>query len=100
MLATLARHRVQSSCRHRLALAAILAAALPGAALAQDGDAAYCAALSDLARRYISQPGDQRSAPDLDVSIALDDCRTGKTARAIPVLERKLTDRRFTLPKR
>jgi len=100
MLANLARYRVQTSCRQGLALMAVLVAALPGATLAQDGDAAYCAALSDLARRYISQPGDQRSAPDLDVSIALDDCQKGRTARAIPVLERKLTDRRFTLPKR
>ena len=100
MAATLARHRVQTSCRERLALLALLAAALPGTAMAQDGDAAYCTALSDLARRYISQPGDQRSAPDLEVSIALDDCQKGRTARAIPVLERKLTNRGFTLPKR
>ena len=100
MAATLARHRVQTSCRQWLAPMALLAATLPGTAMAQDGDAAYCTALSDLARRYISQPGDQRSAPDLDVSIALDDCQKGRTARAIPVLERKLTNRGFTLPKR
>ena len=100
MFVTLARHRLQSACRPRLALIAVLATALPGAALAQDGDAAYCTTLSHHARRYISQPGDQRSAPDLDVSIALDDCQKGRTARAIPVLERKLTNRGFTLPKR
>lgn len=100
MPANLARYRVQTSCRQRLALAAILAMALPGAALAQEGDAAYCNELSELARRYIAQSSHQRSAPDVEISIALDDCQKGRTARAIPVLERKLTNRGFTLPKR
>ena len=35
----------------------------------------------------------------IDASVALDDCRKGKTATAIPVLEKKLREGGFSLPK-
>jgi hypothetical protein len=82
-------------------LLAAVVAAFPVPLLAQTDDAAYCASLSALARRYlVGNPGEGRSAPDLDISIAIDQCRKGDTAAGIPVLERKLRNNGFTLPKR
>jgi len=75
--------------------------ALPLSALAQTSDAAYCAELSALARRYIADSsGEGRSAPSLDTQTAINDCAKGNTAAGIPVLERKLRANGFTLPKR
>ena len=73
--------------------------ALP--ALAQVGDAAYCAQLGDLARRYTgSAGGEGRLSPDLSTLGAIDDCNKGNTAAGIAVLEKKLRSQGFTLPKR
>ena len=75
-----------------------LALALPGTADAQGGDAAYCAQLSALYRRYVeNSPGRQY---DADAAIALDDCKNGNTAAGIPVLEKKLLESGFTLPEK
>ena len=72
--------------------------ALPVTADAQGGDAAYCARLSVLYRRYVeNSPGRQY---DADAAIALDDCKNGNTAAGIPVLEKKLLESGFTLPER
>ncbi|MBS0220326.1 MAG: hypothetical protein JSR91_06250 [Proteobacteria bacterium] len=77
----------------------VLAAATPR--MAQADDAAYCAALSGLANRYIvSGTGEGRGAPDLETRAAINDCGKGNTAAGIPVLERKLRANGFTLPKR
>ncbi len=77
-------------------LAAMLA--LPSTTDAQDSDMAYCAALSVLYRRYVqNSPGRQY---DAEAAVAQDDCQKGKTAAAIPVLERKLRESGFTLPQR
>jgi hypothetical protein len=38
--------------------------------------------------------------PDLNTTMAITDCQKGNTAAGIPVLEKKLRDARFTLPKR
>jgi hypothetical protein len=38
--------------------------------------------------------------PDATVSVALNECAKGNTAAAIPVLEKKLRDGRFTRPPR
>ncbi|HTG18788.1 MAG TPA: hypothetical protein VK681_02030 [Reyranella sp.] len=72
--------------------------ALPVAADAQGGDAAYCAQLTFLYRRYVeNSPGRQY---DADAAIALDDCKNGNTAAGIPVLEKKLLESGFTLPEK
>jgi hypothetical protein len=67
---------------------------------AQADDAAYCAQLSALYRRYLGNTGEGRQFPDVTASVAMDECQKGNTAAGIPVLEKKLSDARFTLPKR
>lgn len=72
--------------------------ALPAAADAAPGDdSAYCAQLSSLYRRYIQNGPGHRF--DVEASVALDNCSKGNTAAAIPVLEKKLREGGFTLPK-
>jgi len=76
----------------------VLALGLPGGADAQSDDAAYCAALSTLYRRYVqNSPGRQF---DAEAAIAQDDCQKGNTAAAIPILEKKLRESGFTLPEK
>ena len=76
-------------------------ASVPLAASAQSDDGAYCAALSMLANRYlVSGTGNGSGEPDLEVREATVACSAGQYARGIPVLERKLRDGRFTLPRR
>ncbi|MBV8186073.1 MAG: hypothetical protein JO339_02430 [Alphaproteobacteria bacterium] len=60
-------------------------------------DKAYCADLSALYRKYVqNSPGRQF---DVEASVALDQCQKGNTAAAIPVLEKKLRESGFSLPK-
>jgi hypothetical protein len=70
---------------------------------AAPADVRYCAALSDLYMRYIGnpeqRPGNVRRS-DIEADTAVAQCRAGDTAIAIPVLERKLTANKFTLPAR
>jgi hypothetical protein len=76
----------------------LLTLALPGTADAQGGDAAYCAQLSTLYRRYVeNSPGRQ---DDAEAALALDNCKNGNTAAGIQVLEKKLLESGFTLPQR
>ena len=63
-------------------------------------DTAYCAQLSALYRRYLGNTGEGRTFPDVAAGTAMDQCERGNTAAGIPVLEKKLRDARFTLPKR
>jgi hypothetical protein len=75
-----------------------LALALPSSADAQGGDAAYCAQLSALYRRYVqNSPGRQY---DAEAAVAQDDCQKGNTAAGIPILEKKLIESGFTLPEK
>jgi hypothetical protein len=75
--------------------------ALAAPAVAQSGDAAYCARLADLARRYAGTGGgDGGLRPDLETLGAMTDCNKGNTAAGIPVLERKLRNNGVTLPSR
>jgi hypothetical protein len=53
-----------------------------------------------LYRRYFDDTGEGRQFPDATVSVALNECAKGNTAAAIPVLEKKLRDGRFTRPPR
>ena len=80
------------------ALAALVLCPMPAAA--QKSDAAYCAELSSLYRRYLGNSAEGRNLPDVAASVAMEDCRKGNTAAGIPVLEKKLRDGRFTLPSR
>ena len=80
-----------------LLLAGVL---LPFPGLAQSDDAAYCAQLSALYRRYLGNTGEGKTFPDVAAATAISDCERGNTAAGIPVLEKKLRDARFTLPKR
>jgi hypothetical protein len=62
---------------------------------APTNDAAYCAALGAAYRRNISNSNSDAIAGD-----AMAQCAAGNTAVGIPVLERLLTDAKFTLPPR
>ena len=85
----------------RMLLLLLAVALLPVAASAQSDDGAYCAALSTLANRYlVAGTGNGSGAPDLETREAIIACGAGQYARGIPVLERKLRDARFTLPRR
>jgi len=91
-------------------LIAAVGIALPMAASAQtlrtapSPDVNYCMAMSDLYVRYV---GHDENSPerlvrrgDAEGEVAVAKCRAGDAATAIPVLERKLTDARITLPAR
>ena len=74
---------------------------LPLPAFAQANDAAYCAELAELAIRYAGSPaGSGETRPDLAIIDAIDECNRGNTAKGIKVLEQKLRNNGFTLPKR
>jgi len=67
----------------------------------QADDATYCAALGDLAWRYVAAGAmDGQSRPDLETKVAIEECGKGNYAAGIAVLERKLRDNHVTLPKR
>ncbi|HTB41537.1 MAG TPA: hypothetical protein VK777_30905 [Reyranella sp.] len=85
----------------RSAAALAACAVLSTSVAAQGDDAAYCSQLAALALRYTgSAGGEGRLAPDLSTLGAIDDCNKGKFAAGIAVLERKLRNNGFTLPKR
>lgn len=74
---------------------------LPMSAVAQADDAAYCAQLTELVLRYTGGAGvEGRLMPDKTTLGAIADCDKGNTAAGIPVLEKKLRNNGFTLPKR
>jgi uncharacterized protein (UPF0147 family) len=63
----------------------------------------YCEALGDLYMRYVGNPETQPRnvrRNDADAEKALSQCRHGDWAASIPVLERKLSDNKITLPQR
>ncbi|MFO1159790.1 MAG: hypothetical protein U1E60_13195 [Reyranellaceae bacterium] len=60
-------------------------------------DKAYCAELSSMYRRYVqNSPGRQF---DAEAAYALENCRKGNAAAAIPILEKRLEASGFSLPK-
>jgi hypothetical protein len=83
-------------------IAMALAACSPLAALAQGGDATYCKALSEKYETYLANMSIGRSPqPDsVDGRVALEQCKAGNSAAAIPVLEQKLRNARIDLPSR
>ena len=72
----------------------------PAMAHAQGWDTTYCAELSNLYLRYLAYTGLGRPFPDLSAIAAINDCQAGNTEAGVPVLEKRLLDARFTLPKR
>jgi hypothetical protein len=89
--------------RAKLSIALGLCLSLTAEAHAQAppaDDMAYCAQLSALYRRYLGNTGEGKTFPDVAAATAMDQCERGNTAAGIPVLEKKLRDGRFTLPKR
>ncbi len=84
----------------RVALAALIAAAVPALAMAQMDDAHYCAALTQKYQMYVSSSADRRPRPPpADVSDAMSKCSSDAQS-SIPVLERALRDAQITLPSR
>jgi hypothetical protein len=77
--------------------------AVPGTAMAQRNDQAYCEALSDLYVQYIGHDiesgGRTRPTGSPEAQIAVAQCRQRNPAPAIPVLERTLRSNGFSLPK-
>jgi hypothetical protein len=69
-----------------------------------NADMEYCARLAEIYIRYVgrSETGPRTPVtPDAVGGTALAQCKDeGKVAEAIPVLERKLLDAKFTLPPR
>ena len=68
--------------------------------MAQSADVAYCARLAELVTRYIGKQINGQNRPDSESLVAMDRCDHGDTASGIPVLERKLLNGGFTLPRR
>ena len=86
--------------RKKLLPGLVLGLLLLSQAPAWADDMKYCAELSALYRRYLGNSGEGKMFPDVSVANAISDCEKGNTAAGIPVLEKKLRDGRFTLPKR
>jgi hypothetical protein len=75
----------------------LLGLALLLAPAAQADDRAYCTELVSLYRKYVQNSPGRRY--DVEAVIALEDCQKGDAARGIPVLERKLRESGFSIPK-
>ena len=72
----------------------------PAMVHAQGDDRADCLERSNLYLRYLAYPGLGHPYPDLSAIAAIGDCQAGNTEAGVPVLEKRLLDARFTLPKR
>ena len=87
---------------NRTPLFLLLGLCLPSiaGAEARATDMEYCAELSVMYRKYLGQTSSRQTMPDVTASTAIDACERGDTTAGIPVLEKQLTNARFTLPKR
>ena len=75
--------------------------AAPAQAPSPADDAAYCTKLGDYATRYLGDPGGQGGTrPDFDIMEGVADCRKGRTAEGIAILEKKIRSKGFTPPAR
>jgi hypothetical protein len=86
-----------------LSVAVVLVATSGCAPRGASSDLRYCAALGQLYMRYVGNPETEPRAVrrnDAAAEDAMAQCRQGNAATSIPVLERKLTDNRITLPSR
>ena len=87
-----------------LTVPTLIAIALAAPALSQtkDADQKYCNALV-AAYQKEAQGGHTRQGNvprSLDITVAIDDCRSGNTASAIPTLEKYLRNQKVALPAR
>jgi hypothetical protein len=71
-------------------------------AAGQSSDSSYCLALSQKYLAYVGDMSTSRSMSpgSIDAQVAIEQCKVGNTAAAIPVLEKKLRDARIDLPPR
>ena len=82
-------------------LAPIVAVAIPVAAFAQGNDAAYCRALSAKYEAFlVNMQGHSEDAGNIEGRYAVEQCKQGNPAAAIPILERELNNNKITLPNR
>ena len=83
-------------------LALAVATLSPSLAFAQMNDADYCKALTQKYETYLANPTSRGSPqPDsIDGRVAVDQCKAGKPAAGIPVLEKKLQNAKIDLPPR
>lgn len=90
--------------RTTLPLLAVLLVPVAAFSQASPNDVAYCNRLADLYIHYIGRseasPYDDVYRGSNDTQVAAAQCRQGITGPAIPVLERELSNNRFTLPPR
>jgi hypothetical protein len=86
----------------KLAWILAVAALLPTVAAGQTSDQNYCNALAQKYQAYVGNMSVGRSPNPgtLDAQVAIEQCKAGNTAAAIPVLEKKLRDARVDLPPR
>jgi hypothetical protein len=79
----------------------IVAVAFPLTVFAQSSDATYCKALSDKYMAFVeNMQGHSQQPGGIEGNVAVEQCKEGNAAAAIPVLERKLRDAKIALPKR
>ena len=84
-----------------LVIAATATATARAQAPAAADDAAYCQKLGDYATRYLGDPGGNGGTrPDFDMIEAIADCRKGRYAEGIALLEKKIRSKGFTPPPR
>ena len=89
-------------CALRVLLASVLLAPalVPTRAGAAMDDLAYCTLLYEMAVKYRGRAIQGESKPDLDMVVALEECKHGQAAAGIATLEGKLRDGKINLPAR
>ena len=94
----------ESAMLRRLFLLVVLLLAAPVAYGQSRSDQAYCEELVYLYERYVGSstfgPRKPVPQPDVEARWAMSRCDARDPAPAIPILERKLTNARMTLPPR
>jgi len=85
-----------------LVLLAAASALVPPLVLVQaaSDDLTYCTTLYDMAVKYRGRAIQGESKPDLDMVVALEQCKHGNAAAGIATLEHKLRDGRISIPPR
>ena len=69
-------------------------------AWAASDDLTYCTTLYEMAVKYRGRAIQGESKPDLDMVVALEQCKHGDAAAGIATLEHKLRDGRISIPPR
>jgi hypothetical protein len=78
-----------------------IAVATPALSQTKEADQKYCNALVEAYQKSEGGHGMQGRAPrSLEITKAMDGCKSGDTANAIPTLEKYLHDKKVALPAR